>query len=111
MSKLGSAIHRFDTSKILSGFFVVIVVAILAQLWWSVEQDKQQTLAAESVNGLVASRILEEHAAQTLQDGVQKLDNVAQAIIALKKNDAAIPQILKNYDLQDNRINRHIAMP
>ena len=103
MGKLDPAIHRFDTSKILGGFFVVIVVAILAQLWWSVEQDKLQTLAAESVNGLVASRILEEHAAQTLQDGVQKLDNVAQAIIALKKNDAAIPQILKDYDLQDNR--------
>lgn len=103
MGKLGSAIYRFDTSKILVGFFAVIVLAILAQLWWSVEQDKQQTLAAERVNGLVASRILEEHAAQTLQDGVQKLDTVAQAIIGLKKNDAAIPQILKDYDLQDNR--------
>ena len=103
MGKLGKAIHRFDTSKILVGFFAVIAVAILAQLWWSVEQDKQQTLAAERVHGLVASRILEEHAAQTLQDGVQKLDTVAHAIITSKKNNVAIPQILNDYDLQDNR--------
>jgi PAS domain S-box-containing protein len=103
VGKLDPAIYRFDTSKILVGFFAVIVVIILAQFWWSVEQDKQQTLAAERVNGLVASRILEEHAAQTLQDGVQKLDNVALAIVAMKQNDASIPQILKNYDLQDSR--------
>jgi PAS domain S-box-containing protein len=103
VGKFDPAIHRFDTSKILVGFFAVIVVAILAQLWWSVEQDKQQTLAAERVNGLVASRILEEHAAQTLQDGVQRLDNIALAIVAKKKNDADVQQILKDYTLQDSR--------
>ncbi len=103
MGKFDPAITRVDTSKILAGFFAVIVVVILAQLWWSVAQDKQQTIAAERVNGLVASRILEEHAAQTLQDGVQKLDNVALAIVAMKKSDADIPQILKDYDLQDSR--------
>lgn len=103
VDKFDPSAHRFDTSIILSGFFAVIVIVILAQLWWSLDQDKQQTLAAERVNGLVATRILEEHAAQTLQDGVQKLDNVAKAIVTMRGNDADIPAVLKAYDLQDSR--------
>lgn len=96
-------IHRIEASKILAGFFVAIVISILAQLWWSVEQDKQQTLASERANGLVATRILEEHAAQTLQEGVQKLDSVANAIAVMRPGDAAIRAVLQAYDLQDNR--------
>lgn len=98
-----ATVHRMSASKILAGFFGVIIVAILAQLWWSVEQDKQQTLASERANGLVATRILEEHAAQTLQDGVQKLDSVASAIATMKPNDAGIRAVLQAYTLQDSR--------
>ncbi|WP_295762752.1 ATP-binding protein [Undibacterium sp.] len=96
-------VRRLDADHILLGFFCLIVVVVLAQFWWNVSQDKQQTLASERANGLVAARILEEHAAQTMQDGVQMLDTVANALSSKALDDAGIRQVLQAYTQQDSR--------
>lgn len=103
MSTASKLTRRMNADSVLLGFFAVIVFVVLAQLWWSLAQDKQQTLVSERANGLVAARILEEHAAQTLQDGVQKLDNVASAMSTMAADDSSIHQLLQAYDLQDSR--------
>jgi PAS domain S-box-containing protein len=55
-------------------------LAIMGQTWWAIDQDKKQTIAAETTNGLVAARLLEEHASQTLQDAVHTLDQVTREV-------------------------------
>lgn len=68
---------RLDARGLLPPIVGLMVVAIVAQSWWAIEQDRQLTLNAEKTNGLVAVRLLEELATQTLQDAVRKLDMVA----------------------------------
>ena len=68
-------------------FAVMTAIAIAAQAWWAVAQDKQQTLAFETANSLVAVRLLEEHASQTLQDAVHTLDRVARSVRANAASD------------------------
>jgi flagellar basal body-associated protein FliL len=72
------ALLRTRTTLLL--FAIVTTIAIAAQTWWAIAQDKQQTLASETANGLVAVRLLEEHATQTLQDAVHTLDRVARSV-------------------------------
>lgn len=96
-------VRRMNADYILLGFFCLIILVVLAQFWWNVSQDKQQTLASERANGLVAARILEEHAAQTMQDGVQMLDTVANAMASKTLDDGGIREVLQTYAQQDSR--------
>ena len=86
-------------------FAVITTIAIAAQTWWAVAQDKQQTLASETTNGLVAVRLLEEHASQTLQDAVHTLDRVARAVRANASSNEPeqIQKIVAAYDLGHTR--------
>ncbi len=61
-------------------FVVATSVAIVAQTWWAIEQDRLQTIASETTNGMVAVRLLEEHASQTLQDAVHTLDQIGRSV-------------------------------
>lgn len=61
-------------------FAVLIAVMIAGQTWWAVAQDRQQTLTSETTNSLIAVRLLEEHASQTLRDAAHTLDRVADAV-------------------------------
>ena len=61
-------------------FAALTTVIIAAQTWWAIEQDRQQTIASETTNGLIAVRLLEEHASQTLQGAVHTLDRVARSV-------------------------------
>lgn len=86
---------------------VLVLASIAAQTWWSVSQDYQQTVAAETTNGLATVRLLEEHAGQTLQDAVYTLDQVARKVQNL--SDAApmqpeqIRKLVAEYDLSQSR--------
>ncbi|HEY0845241.1 MAG TPA: ATP-binding protein [Noviherbaspirillum sp.] len=71
-----------DASPVLLFFIVLTIAAIIGQTWWVILQDRELTLASEKANGLVAVRILEEHATQTLQDAERRIDAVAAAIQA-----------------------------
>ncbi len=82
---------------------LLIVAVIVTQTYLSMREDRKLTLDAERTNAHVAVRILEEHVAQTMQDGVQKLDAVAAAVSAVAHDHGAIQKIIASYDIQDNR--------
>lgn len=77
-----------DARGLLPPVVGFMVVAIVAQSWWAIEQDRQLTLNAEKTNGLVAVRLLEELATQTLRDAVRKLDMVASLVPDVSANSA-----------------------
>lgn len=86
-------------------FAVVTSISIAAQTWWAIAQDRQQTVASEINNSLVAVRLLEEHASQTLQDAVHTLDRVTRAVqTANVGSDAnAIRRIVATHDIGHSR--------
>jgi PAS domain S-box-containing protein len=86
-------------------FAVVTTLTIAGQTWWAIAQDKQQTLASETNNGLVAVRLLEEHASQTLQDAVHTLDRVARAVRTSDQyeNPALMRGIVATHDIGHSR--------
>lgn len=69
-----------DAGPILMFFIALTIAAVAGQTWWVIAQDKELTLASEKANGLVAVRILEEHATQTLHEAERRIDAVANAI-------------------------------
>ena len=90
-------------------FVVGTSVAIVAQTWWAVEQDKAQTIASETTNELVAVRLLEEHASQTLQDAVHTLDQVARAVrLATGTHQLDTVQVRKVVASHDLSAGRHL---
>ncbi|OYU45261.1 MAG: hypothetical protein CFE44_08420, partial [Burkholderiales bacterium PBB4] len=86
-------------------FFAVLATVIIAgQTWWTIAQDRQQTMAAETTNGLIAVRLLEEHASQTLQDAVHTLDRVARAVQASPALDAhSVRSLVGQHDISHSR--------
>ncbi|MCU6432302.1 EAL domain-containing protein [Undibacterium sp. Jales W-56] len=58
----------------------LIVVAIMAQTWWSIIQDRQLTLVAAQENGYLTVRILEEHASRILHDASRAINAAAEEI-------------------------------
>lgn len=86
-------------------FAGLATLAILGQTLWAIAQDKQQTLNSETTNGLVAVRLLEEHASQTLQDAVHTLDRVARAVQLSPHADdpAAIRSLVATHDISHSR--------
>ncbi len=86
-------------------FVVATSVTIAAQTWWAVAQDKRQTLTSETTNGLVAVRLLEEHASQTLQDAVHTLDRVARAVRASTPTSDPDPirKVVASHDIGHSR--------
>ncbi len=98
--------HERSRRLILVGLTVVLL-AITGQTWWAVEQDQRQTLAAEATHALVAARLLDEHASQTLLDAVHTLDQVVRAVQgsgqrALTK-PSDIRQWVAHFDLSHSR--------
>ena len=81
MTQPGISTRALSRTRLALLLFVVATSSTIAiQTWWAVAQDKRQTLTSETTNGLVAVRLLEEHASQTLQDAVHTLDRVARAV-------------------------------
>lgn len=93
------------TNLALLLFALATTLTIAGQTWWAIAQDKRQTLASETNNGLVAVRLLEEHASQTLQDAVHTLDRVARAVRTSERyEDAAlIRSIVASHDIGHSR--------
>ena len=85
----------------------LVLVSIVAQTWWSVSQDYQQTVAAETTNGLATVRLLEEHAGQSLQDAVYTLDQVVRKVQRQSESAPMQPeqirQLVAEYDLTQSR--------
>ncbi|WP_395009650.1 ATP-binding protein [Undibacterium sp.] len=83
---------------LLALFVSLIITGIVAQSWWAIEQDRKLTIDSEYQHGLVAVRLLEEHASQTLRDAERNLDTVVNAILIEGKQkpitDDLIRQVL-----------------
>ncbi len=93
----------FKTNFLIATVALLGVFGIAMQTWYSMQQDRLQVMAAERTNGLMAVRILEEHATQTLNDGSLKLDSLAK-IIAPQAGDAAwVARVLENQLDKDER--------
>lgn len=82
MSTTASDRSLRDASPVLLLFVGLTIAAIIGQTWWAIAQDRKLALASQKDNGLIAVRLLEEHARQTLQDAERKLDVVANAVRA-----------------------------
>jgi PAS domain S-box-containing protein len=75
-----SARQIVNTSRVLLFFVFLTFGAIIVQTWLSIIEDETLTLATERENGLVAVRLLEEHATQTLRDAERNLNDVLSVI-------------------------------
>lgn len=86
-------------------FVTVTTCAIAAQTWWAIAQDQRQTLSSETTNGLVAVRLLEEHANQTFQEAVHTLDRIARVVqFSGDSNDpSSIRKIVATHDIGHSR--------
>ncbi|MBC7500277.1 MAG: EAL domain-containing protein [Herminiimonas sp.] len=69
-----------DARPLLLFFVCLTIAAIVCQTWWSIAEDRRLTIESETRNGLVAVRIFEEHATQTLRDAERSVDAVATAM-------------------------------
>ena len=73
MGVIEASDHSRKTGSFLPFFVFLTLAAILVQTWVSIVEDRTLTLASEHQNGLVAVRLLEEHATQTLRDAERSL--------------------------------------
>lgn len=86
-------------------FALLTTITIVAQTWWAVAQDRLQTVTSETNNGMVAVRLLEEHASQTLQSAVHTLDRVVHTVLnsAAPEDPSAIRNTVAGYDIEHTR--------
>ncbi len=109
MSTAASDRSLRDASPVLLLFVCLTIAAIIGQTWWAIAQDRKLTLASQKDNSLIAVRLLEEHARQTLQDAERKLDSVANAVRSsdtFSRDENSIgPEIMKVIakGIHDNR--------
>lgn len=78
----------------------LIMVAIAAQTWWSITEDKAITLAAANKNSLLNLRILEEHANRVLHDAARATVATAEELQtkneSVTRDEASVRAILSN---------------
>jgi PAS domain S-box-containing protein len=72
-----------NTRAVLSVFVALTSIAIIGQTIWAISLDRRLQLNSEREHGLVAVRLLEEHASQHLGAAAQRLALVAQAAAQL----------------------------
>lgn len=59
---------------------LLIVLALVGQLWWSITQDKSVTLKAEQESSLLTVRILEEHASRVFHNSAHALGTLSEEL-------------------------------
>ncbi len=84
--------------SVLVSCVLVILVVIVAQTWWSIEQDRTLTLAAANKNSLLNTRLFEEHANRILNDASREIvaaaENLQSQPNSVLKDEAAVRQVL-----------------
>ena len=106
MASIASKARAQNTARVMLFFVFLTFAAIIGQTWMSVLEDRRLTLAAEKKNALIAVRLLEEHAVQTLRDADRNLDNVSESIVLISRvreiDEAALSEIISK-GKQDTR--------
>ena len=82
-------LRRAGPRAMLTVFALVTAAVIGGQTWLGIAQDRRATLAAERGNGLLAARLLVEHAGQQMAAGAERLAQVAAACATLGDGGAA----------------------
>jgi predicted negative regulator of RcsB-dependent stress response len=59
---------------------ILIIIAIMGQTWWSIDQDKQLTISSSQENSYLTVRILEEHASRLLHDAARAIGAASEEI-------------------------------
>lgn len=97
--------NKRNTARIILIFVLLTFVAIVGQTWITSAQDRRETIASEQKNSLVAIRLLEEHATQTLEDANRNLDGVIDSLLTAAPggglNEALVRSVIK--ESNDNR--------
>jgi len=87
-----------NARAVLLLFVCMTIIALIAQTWWAIAQDRRLTVDAEKRNSLTTVRGLEEQASRILFEASHATQDAAQAIAALPSaafsNPNAIHQIL-----------------
>lgn len=98
--------HDLSRRAILAALALVLL-AIVAQTWWAIQTDHRGTLAAESTNGLITTRLLEEQASHTLEDAAHALDEVIREVERSRSGKALTPRDIRQwvarFDLSHSR--------
>ncbi|MFZ6656048.1 ATP-binding protein [Undibacterium sp. TJN19] len=88
-----------ERPKIAGLFFLLLagvaIAAIILQTWWTIAEDRQVTLKSEYDNGLVAVRLLEEHATQTLREADGNLSTVISAIRSISREKTLNDDVIR----------------
>lgn len=101
--------NKFSLTTIgllLALFTGLIIAAIISQSWWAINQDRKLTIDSEYQHGLVAVRLLEEHATQTLHDAERNLDTVVNAILSEGKQKPITDTIIREVLTKAQPFNR-----
>jgi diguanylate cyclase (GGDEF)-like protein len=79
---------------------LLIILAIVAQTWWSIAQDRTMVLATANKNNLLNLRILEEHANRVLHDASRAVVAAAEELQSksdqVLQDEANVRQILSS---------------
>jgi diguanylate cyclase (GGDEF)-like protein len=94
--------HKQDAWEVplwvLVSCVLVILLVIVAQTWWSIEQDRNLTLSAANKNSLLNTRMFEEHANRVLNDASREIVAAAEVLQSqtdsVLRDEAAVRQIL-----------------
>ena len=98
--------NRDRSSILIVAFALITTLAIAAQSWWSIEQDRRITISSEYEHGLVAVRLLDEHATQTIHEGERNLDSVISAIQIAGKTKPISSQLIREVLTKAQPFNR-----
>ena len=103
---IGKRAGFLPASWVLALSLCATLIAIIAQTWLTIDDDRRLVLDAEKQNGLVTVRLLEEHATQTFEAATRKLNEVAASIrkqkIDIEQHPEELRLLLASFDLYGN---------
>jgi PAS domain S-box-containing protein len=109
MTAASDAARTRNTARVLLFFVFLTFAAIIGQTWLSIIEDRELTLTTEQKNALIAVRLLEEHASQTLRDGERNLETAAATLLDLSKGQEITEATLGEVITQGKRDNRFLS--
>jgi diguanylate cyclase (GGDEF)-like protein/PAS domain S-box-containing protein len=83
MSQTVSPRPSRDARPVLLFFICLTVLALIAQTWWAIVQDRQLTIESETRNSAATVRSLEEHTTRILEEVNHLLDGTAEMIAGM----------------------------
>src|SRR4051794_39566288 len=80
-----------DARPVLLFFICLTVLALIAQTWWAIVQDRQLTIESETHSGLATVRSLEQHTSRVLEEVEHLLSEASNQIRDMDAASTAAP--------------------